>query len=143
MNLNYKDDSFSLQNENIVFNDKVLPLDIELMERAKKANVKLLLPVETVVSKEFKIYEYAELSQKAKERVRNNYIENLDADIFTEQIMEDLREKGLENLRPLYSLSCCQGDGLCLYGSIEFKEIIVDYEKVSFCIYNASVACIV
>ena len=46
------------------------------------------------ISKEFKIYEYAELSQNAKERVRNNYIENLDADIFTEQIMEDLREKG-------------------------------------------------
>ena len=46
------------------------------------------------VSKEFRIYKYAELSQKAKEKVRNNYIENLDADVFTEQIIEDLREKG-------------------------------------------------
>ncbi len=47
-------------------------------------------------SKEFKKYEYAELSQKAKERVRNNYIENLDADIFTEQI----NNQKLERLQP-------------------------------------------
>ncbi len=84
------------------------------------------------VSKEVRIYKYAELSQKAKEKVRNNYIENLDADVFTEQIIEDLREKEPKNLRPLYSLSYCQGDGLCLYGSIEFKEITGELKDIFY-----------
>lgn len=84
------------------------------------------------ISKEFRIYKYAELSQKAKEKVRNNYIENLDADVFTEQIIEDLREKGLKNLRPLYSLSYCQGDGFCIYGNIDFEEITGEIKNIFY-----------
>ncbi len=75
------------------------------------------------IMKEIKIYNYSELDDRGKDKVRNDYINNLDSNIFTEQVIEDLREKGLENLRPYYNLWCGQGDGLCLYGSIEFEEI--------------------
>ena len=76
-----------------------------------------------IITKEVKIYDYSELDERAREKVKNDYMENLDSSIFTEQVIEDLREKGLKNLRPLYSLSYCQGDGICLYGNIEFDEI--------------------
>ena len=66
------------------------------------------------ITKEVKIYSYSELDERAREKVKNDYMENLDSSIFTEQVIEDLKEKGLENLRPLYSLSYCQGDGLCI-----------------------------
>ena len=59
-------------------------------------------------------------------------MENLDSSIFTEQVIEDLKEKGLENLRPLYSLSYCQGDGLCIYGSIDFKEITGELKNIFY-----------
>ena len=65
------------------------------------------------ITKEFKIYKYEELSEKAKEKVRQDYINNLDANDFTYMIIEDLNSIGLKNLRPYYSLSYCQGDGLC------------------------------
>lgn len=84
------------------------------------------------ITQEVKIYSYLELSEKAKDKARNDYINNLDSNIFTEQVIEDLREKGLENLRPLYSLSCCQGDGLCLYGTIDFNEITGGLKNVFY-----------
>lgn len=65
------------------------------------------------ITKEFKIYKYEELSEKAKEKVRQDYIENLDAADFTDNVIEDLKSIGLTQLRPYYSLSYCQGDGLC------------------------------
>ncbi|MBQ2671701.1 MAG: hypothetical protein IJG00_02710 [Clostridia bacterium] len=84
------------------------------------------------ITKEVKIYSYSELSEEAKNKVRNDYINNLDSNIFTEQIIEDLREKGLKNLRPYYSLSYCQGDGLCIYGSIDFKEITGELKNIFY-----------
>ena len=33
---------------------------------------------------------------------------------------------------PFYSLSCCQDDGLCLYGSIEFKEITGELKDIFY-----------
>ena len=84
------------------------------------------------ITKEVKIYSYSELDERAREKVKNDYMENLDSSIFTEQVIEDLREKGLENLRPLYSLSYCQGDGLCIYGSIDFKEITGELKNIFY-----------
>lgn len=76
------------------------------------------------VTKEFKVYSYEELSEKAKERVKENYIENnIDPEDFTDDLIEDLKALGLNNLRPYYSLDYCQGDGVCLHGHIEFDEI--------------------
>ena len=84
------------------------------------------------ITKEFKIYKYEELSEKAKEKVRQDYINNLDANDFTYMIIEDLNSIGLKNLRPYYSLSYCQGDGLCLAGHIDFDEINPELKKI-FC----------
>ncbi len=85
-----------------------------------------------IATKEFKIYKYEELSEKAKEKVRQHYIERLDSDDFTYTVIEDLRNIGLNNLRPYYSLSYCQGDGLCLTGCIEFDEITSELKEI-FC----------
>jgi hypothetical protein len=39
-------------------------------------------------------------------------------------LTEELKERfGLYNLKTCYSLSYCQGDGLCLYGQIEHPEL--------------------
>ena len=84
------------------------------------------------ITKEVKIYSYSELNEEAKNKVRYDYINNLDSSIFTEQIIEDLREKGLENLRPYYSLNYCQGDGICLYGNIEFDEITEGLKNIFY-----------
>ena len=84
------------------------------------------------ITKEVKIYDYSELDERAREKVKNDYMENLDSSIFTEQVIEDLKEKGLENLRPLYSSSYCQGDGLCIYGSIDFKEITGELKNIFY-----------
>lgn len=84
------------------------------------------------ITKEFKIYKYEELSGKAKEKVRQNYIDNLDPNDFTYMVIEDLQNMGLSNLRPYYSLGYCQGDGLCLAGHIDFDEITPELKKI-FC----------
>jgi len=49
------------------------------------------------ITKEVKIYSYSELNEEAKNKVRYDYINNLDSSIFTEQIIENLRERGLKN----------------------------------------------
>ena len=84
------------------------------------------------ITKEVKIYKYEELSEKAKEKVKENYIDNLDANDFTYMVIEDLDNIGLKNLRPYYSLNYCQNDGLCLAGYIDFDEINSELKKI-FC----------
>ena len=84
------------------------------------------------ITKEVKIYSYSELSEEAKNKVRNDYINNLDSSIFTEQIIEDLREKRFKNLKPYYSLNYCQGDGICLYGNIELDEITEGLKNIFY-----------
>ena len=44
------------------------------------------------ITKEVKIYDYSELDERAREKVKNDYMENLDSSIFTEQVIEDLKE---------------------------------------------------
>ena len=53
-----------------------------------------------IITKEFKIYKYEELSEKSKEKVRQDYMNNLDANDFTYMIIEDLNNIGLKSLRP-------------------------------------------
>ncbi|MGN1044023.1 MAG: hypothetical protein ACI4PR_04405 [Acutalibacteraceae bacterium] len=84
------------------------------------------------ITKEFKIYKYEELSKKAKEKVKQDYINNLDANDFTYMIIEDLNNIGLKSLRPYYSLSYCQGYGLYLAGHIDFDEISLKLKSI-FC----------
>ncbi len=83
-----------------------------------------------IATKEFKVYKYQELGEKAKEKVRQEYIEHIDPYDFTYNVMQDLKNIGLQNLRPYYSLSYCQGDGLCLVGHIDFDEITLGQCKM-------------
>ena len=75
------------------------------------------------ITKEYTIFKYSELSEKAKEKVKRWYLDGQDADIFSDMVIADLENIGLNNLKPYFSLSYCQGDGLCLYGYIDFDEI--------------------
>lgn len=74
-----------------------------------------------------KIYSYEELSEKAKERVKNEYRVNFQEcrnDLFYEYFAEELRENGFESLEPRYSLSYCQGDGCSVIGKIYLNEVL-------------------
>lgn len=90
-----------------------------------------------VITKNFKVYDYTELSEEVKQKVREKLTEEIGETFrynydFVELVKSDLKGIGLENLRPYYSLSYCQGDGLCLTGYIDFDEIRPELKKV-FC----------
>ena len=88
-----------------------------------------------IATKEYKVYKYEELSEEAKEKVKINYLENIDGDIFTDTVYEDLQSlygKGIENLKTYYSLSNCQGDGLCFCGKIYLDDISKELEKIFY-----------
>lgn len=85
-----------------------------------------------IITKEFKVYKYKELSEKAREKVKQDYMEHLNPNDFTYTVIEDLKNIGLQNLRPYYSLRDCQRDGLCLSGHIDFNEITPELKKLFF-----------
>lgn len=72
------------------------------------------------------IYKFNELSDKAKEKAKEWYLENQDASIFADMIEEDLvflfgRDS---NLNVQFSLGYCQGDGLNIYGELPIENFI-------------------
>ena len=74
---------------------------------------------------EYNIYKYNELSEEAKEAVKEWYLENQEPYFFTDMCKEDLYNLfGKNNLDVQYSLASCQGDGLNIYGKINAKDII-------------------
>lgn len=83
--------------------------------------------IETV---EYKVYKYNELSDDAKEKVREWYLKGQEPFIFTEDCEEDLRNLfGKNNLKVQYSLGYCQGDGFNIYGTIDAESIFNCLEK--------------
>ena len=82
------------------------------------------------VSVEYKVYKYNELSDDAKEKVKQWYLEGQEPFIFTEMVKEDLYNLfGKNNLDEQYSLGYCQGDGLNIYGEINAEDIFNCLEK--------------
>ena len=82
------------------------------------------------ITKVFNVYDYTELSESAKEKVREWY---LDDDLRPQMFEEDIDMWLSENfknseLKVQFSLGCCQGDGLNIYGKVYLDEL---YEKVS------------
>lgn len=74
---------------------------------------------------EYNVYKYNELSDKAKEKVKEWYLEGRDEYIFTEICEEDLHNLFGENeLKVQYSLGYCQGDGFNIYGKVSAKNIL-------------------
>lgn len=78
----------------------------------------------TVVT-DYEVYKYNELSEEAKEKVKQWYLEGQEPFIFTEMCEEDLYNLFGENgLKVQYSLGHCQGDGLNIYGTIDAENIL-------------------
>lgn len=70
-------------------------------------------------TKEFKVYKFEELSKESKQVVRNMYTELQDAEDFSNVCKEYLKDTfGITELEIGFSLSYCQGDGLCMYGTL-------------------------
>ena len=76
------------------------------------------------VAVEYEVYKYNELSEEAKERVKEWYLNGQEAFIFTDDCKMDLYNLfGKNNLDVQYSLSYCQGDGFNIYGTIDVESI--------------------
>lgn len=82
------------------------------------------------VAVEYEVYKYNELNDKAKEKVREWYLEGQEPFIFTDMCKDDLYNLfGKNNLDVQYSLSYCQGDGFNIYGKIDAEDIFNCLEK--------------
>lgn len=89
-----------------------------------------------IITKKYKIYKFEELNQEAKDKARENRNEDLDfpflEDDLREYIHEELKEAGYKVIgvatskdpiiRPFYSLSYSQGDGLMFEATLEDKD---------------------
>lgn len=82
------------------------------------------------VTIEYKVYKYNELSEEAKEKAKEWYLNGQEAFIFTDMCKEDLYGLfGKNNLDVQYSLAYCQGDGFNIYGTIDAESIFNCLEK--------------
>ena len=76
---------------------------------------------------EYTVYNYDELSDDAKENVKQWYLNAMSSDMvcdFSNDVKDDLFNLFGENdLNVQYSLSYCQGDGLNIYGEIDAESI--------------------
>lgn len=73
---------------------------------------------------EYELYKYEELNSEAKEKAKRNYLDNLEPAQFTDEVETDLKTvfPG-SDLKVQYSLNHLQGDGLSVYGSLDFEDI--------------------
>jgi hypothetical protein len=81
--------------------------------------------VKTII-KTYNIYEYTELSEKAKEKAQQWYLDDdLRPELFREYIEENLTQDfNNSNLKVSFSLGYCQGDGLNIEGNIKLYDFI-------------------
>ena len=79
-----------------------------------------------IITREYKVYNYSELSEEAKEKAKQWYLDDDSKPMeFTEIYMEDLRYLfNNSDLKLQYSLSYCQGDGLNIYGKLDLVDVI-------------------
>lgn len=73
----------------------------------------------------YNVYDYAELSEEAKEKAKEWWLDGQEPEIFTENCEEDLRNLfPNSDLKVQYSLGYCQGDGLNIYGELDPLDVI-------------------
>lgn len=71
------------------------------------------------------VYEFQELSDEAKENVRQWYLDGQDSSEFTHLVDIDLQTLfPNSDLKVEYSLGYCQGDGLNIYGDVHSCDIL-------------------
>lgn len=83
------------------------------------------------VIREYIVYDFTELSEEAKENVRQWYLDDeTRPEIFSESIDNFLSENfGKSELKVQYDLGYCQGDGLNIYGKFDLSDML---DKISF-----------
>ena len=73
---------------------------------------------------EYKVYKYNELTEEAKKKVKQWYLDGQEPYIFTSDVKEDLHNLfGDNDLNVQYDLGYCQGDGFNIYGKIGAAQI--------------------
>lgn len=74
----------------------------------------------------YNVYTFSELTEKAKERVKQDYLsDEIRTDIFSENCMDRLSELfPNSDLKIQYSLNYCQGDGFNIYGRVFFGDLM-------------------
>ena len=78
-----------------------------------------------VVTREYKVYNFSELSKDAKEKAKQWYLD----DDFRPQEFENIYTEDLHylfnnsDLKMQFSLSYCQGDGLNIYGKLDLMDV--------------------
>lgn len=78
-----------------------------------------------VVTREYKVYNFSELSEDAKEKAKQWYLD----DDFRPQEFENIYTEDLHylfnnsDLKMQFSLSYCQGDGLNIYGKLDLTDV--------------------
>ena len=85
------------------------------------------------VTKSYDVYTYDELSDEAKEKVKQMFLEwrGEDGDIFKEDCENSLAEMfPNSDLKVQYSLTYSQGDGFNTYGTLSIKDLLnADFSK--------------
>lgn len=78
------------------------------------------------ITKTYNLYNYEELTEKAKENARKWYIDDpLKPDIFSDIIIENLKNDFCNSdLKVYFSLNYCQGDGLNIEGKLYLYDFI-------------------
>ena len=78
------------------------------------------------ITKTYNVYSYNELSDKAKEKVKQDYLDDpVRNDIFYENCMTTIYNLlPQSDLKVQYSLSSCQGDGFNTYGTLDVFNLI-------------------
>jgi hypothetical protein len=74
------------------------------------------------------IYTVSELQPKAFENAHQHYTQFLNesgdiCDRLTEDFQQQLADAGLSTLKPQWSLSYSQGDGVAMYGTVDVEEL--------------------
>lgn len=82
------------------------------------------------ITKTYDVYKYNELSNSAKEKVKEWYLQGQEPFIFSDDCKQDLYNLfGNNDLDVQYSLGYCQGDGFNIYGKIDAENIFNCLEK--------------
>ena len=78
-----------------------------------------------IITREYKVYNFSELSEGAKEKVKQWYLDDDFRPCEFENIYtEDLRYLfNNSDLKLQFSLSYCQGDGLNIYGKLDLMDV--------------------
>ena len=78
-----------------------------------------------IITREYKVYSFSELSEEAKDKVKQWYLDDDFRSYDFENIYtEDLRYLfNNSDLKLQFSLSYCQGDGLNIYGKLDLMDV--------------------